>query len=569
MIAMEDVKEKEHRHLESETLRDRRLRLMSLPAAARLSALLQSPDAEDLVADLPDQDFFYFVKELGPDDSLPLLALGRFSQLMHLFDLEWWQGDQIQPARALEWLKRLASAGEEKLLGWLYEADYELLVTLFKKAIRVVALPDDADIVEVRDQMPPNTLDDQYFWESNYPQFEEFLGRLLALVFEVHSGFYRELMTHVIWGSAVELEEDAFRFHQGRLADRAIPELAEALAIYRSITPGEILREGGAKTALRSTDEPSRGPSLALTLLPGEDLLGQALRQIKDPEILDALLLELAALGNKVVVADRLPGDEPESLRHAMNKVSACVNLGLLRLTGGDLAASLRVLGEVFLEELFRLGHSQTIPVRNRAERLVKRGWLAEWKAGPGCLDGVWEEALEFLLERTPRILRPLLGRHEAPREDFIRTRRDLAQAGWVVEVLEALGVLLGHLQIAPGALDTHRLWSQGQIRRVEDLTIGVLIFTGAAQLASSGVWRMEPLAVDAWAGIFPLVQPSSLHAVIRDVAARTPADERQKKRMWAYLDWLMREYAEEMQAFSSRNVPDPRLVRHFVFSQQ
>ena len=50
--------------------------LMALPAGKRLEAILARPDAAAVVAALPVQDFFFSVKELGPDDAWPLLALG-------------------------------------------------------------------------------------------------------------------------------------------------------------------------------------------------------------------------------------------------------------------------------------------------------------------------------------------------------------------------------------------------------------------------------------------------------------------------------------------------------------
>ena len=151
--------------------------LMGLPPKKRLEVVLSRTDAEAVVAALPVQDFFFFVKEIGPDDAAPLLALGQVEQVIHLFDLEWWDKDQIQPAKSLQWLQRLASASEEKLLGWLYQADFELLVALFKKWIRVELTPEDIDPLEATDQLPRNTLDDQFYWETQYLQFEDFLSQ--------------------------------------------------------------------------------------------------------------------------------------------------------------------------------------------------------------------------------------------------------------------------------------------------------------------------------------------------------------------------------------------------------
>jgi len=258
----------EIRDLAALTPRELSQYLMRLPAKERLAALLARTDAEAVVAALPVQDFFFFVKEIGPDDATPLLALGQTEQLIHLFDLEWFDKDYVHPAKALQWLERLASASEEKLLAWLYHADFELLVSLFKKWIMVALTPEDIDPLEAREQLPKHTLDDQYFWETRYLQFEDFIRRLLNLLFDVHPGFYRELLNHVIWASENEFEEDASRFRRARLEDQAIPDFYNAAEIYRALSPKQI---GHGKGVAAPDPDTAPTPSFALAMLPEDD----------------------------------------------------------------------------------------------------------------------------------------------------------------------------------------------------------------------------------------------------------------------------------------------------------
>ncbi|MGA7878381.1 MAG: DUF6178 family protein, partial [Desulfoferrobacter sp.] len=128
--------------------------LMRIPAKKRLEMILQREDAEQVVAALAEQDFYFSVKEIGPEDALALLGMARVEQLNHIFDLEWWHKDQLQATKAVDWLDRLARANEDKLLEWLYHADFELLVTLFKRWLRVVDAPEDVDLIESIDQLP-------------------------------------------------------------------------------------------------------------------------------------------------------------------------------------------------------------------------------------------------------------------------------------------------------------------------------------------------------------------------------------------------------------------------------
>lgn len=541
------------------------LRLMGLPAKKRLEAVLSRPDAAAVVAELPVQDFFFFVKELGADDALPILALGKVEQLVHLFDLEWWEKDCIQPAKALQWLERLAMASEEKLLAWLYHADFELLTVLFGKWLRVVVAPEDIDLLEASEELPKHTLDDQYFWETQFLQFEDFLGRLLSLLFEVHSGFYRELMNHVIWVSEAEMEEDAYRFSRGRLEDQAIPDFYDALQIYSAIRPGEI--EPGKDAVVRMS-APASTPSFALALLPGEELLNQALSGIEDAEKIDTLRLELAALANKVILADQLALDEPRALHWAIEKVAAYVNLGLDLMSHGSLAKAVKILEEVFLEYLFRLAHTQLVKLKASLRELIDRGWPAGWPTGLKCLDADWLEAAELLLQKTPRLFRPVSGPDSSRTEGFFKTRRDLAQAGHLVDVLHALGPLLGSLSTQPAELQ-EKLWQEGQIRRIEDLTLGILIWTAAAQFQIHGTWEVAPLNMNRWAEEFGLLQPAVIEKSIRAWVERIMPDAPQRELIKTYLEPLFQEYAQEMLPFTPDKPPDPRLVRFFMFEEE
>lgn len=547
------------------THRELSRQLMGLPARKRLEAVLSRPDAAEVVAAFPVQDFFFFVKEIGPDDALPILALGQVEQLVHLFDLEWWEKDRVQPAKALQWLERLAAASEEKLLAWLYHADFELLTTLFGKWLRVVVAPEDVDLLEGGEQLPKHTLDDQYFWETRYLQFEDFLRRVLSLLFEVNYGFYRELMNHLIWIPGAEIEEEAYRFTQARLEDHAIPGFYDALEIYRTVSPGNIVLPKDA-----SALEPAAiaAPSFALALLSGDDLLNTVLAGIQDSRTMDTLRLELASLANKVVIADRLALDEPQALREAMAKVAAYVNLGLDLISRGNLPRAVKTLEEVFLEHLFRLANTRLLKLKGRLRTLLDRGWLSRWPAGLNCLEPAWLERAELLLQQTPRLMRAASDASAATREDYFRERRDLSQADHFLHIVSALGLLLDSLSVKPEEL-SEKLWQQGQIRRLEDLTLGVMVWTAAAQWRMNGAWQVEPIPVTQWAEGFARLQPEAMEEAIGLWVVGIMKDVEQRKLVEAYLRPLFEEYAQEMLPFAPDHPPDPRLVKFFMFQPQ
>jgi hypothetical protein len=540
-------------------------RLMDLPAKQRLDAILSRTDSAALVAAFPEQDFYLSVMELGPDNSLQLLALAQVPQLMLVSDLQWWHKDQILPGKALEWLERLSRASEQNLLKWFYEADFVLLVSLFKKWLRVEVIPEDADLLEIRDEFPPHTLDDQYFWESSYPQYEDLLRRILGFLFETNYGFYKELMNHIVWVGDPEMEEEAFRFRRARLEDLAIPDFYDALEIYRAIRSEDILTQNKI-TLAQGRPSGESPPCFALALLSGGNLLDRSLSRLKDSPWRATLQLELAALANKVVVADEHVPEESESLRQAVDKVAAMVNLGLdLRAAGSEDSAVL-TLEQVFLEHLFRLGHTRVASLRGSLQRLCRSGWLAEWPTGIACLDDPWKEAVELLMAKTPMVLRPGGEPQHAPRTDLIRNRQDLFLAGQTVATISALNRLSEGLRTDVESLASS-LWQGGQARQSADVTLGRLLWTAAANQLWRGRWQIQLLTVGLWNDAYPHLAPKSVEETIGIWLKEQIPDDTQRSPVLVYLQPLLRAYREEIAVVGPEGIPDPRYVTFFLFS--
>ncbi len=552
--------------LESLQARDRETLLMQLPVAERLDAILSCKDSEAVVASMPPEDFWITVMEIGPSDALPLLALAQVEQLNLVFDVEWWRKADLRPAKALEWLERLETASTRKLLEWLHHADFELLVSLFKKWMRVALIDEDRDPVEARELLPPNTLDDQYYWEALYPQYEPLLERILRLLFEVNQGFYRELLNHVIWGLEAEIEEDAYRFHRGRLEDCAIPDYYDALTIYAAPRA----RDGRSPRArVILADEEKPAPAFALTLASQEDFFHRVLEEVRDPSLLDSLRLELASLANKVLVADQLEPDRPDALHLAVRKAASWISLGLERISSGDVGRAARCLADVYLEDLFRHGHEAVIRVQRMLRRLVREGWIAQWPGGMNLLDAPWLQAAEYLLGRTPRLPTALGRPLQDPTEGLISTRSELARAERLVETIRGGRDLFNTLGVDAGRAHGWRLWQGGRVSALEDVTLGSLVWTAAVRAMEAGEWTVEPLELDLWRERFPGLEPNQLGVRIRAWVRGSLQDAARRESAMAYLEPLFRAYEEEVGSFVGKDPPDPALLGFFLFADE
>ncbi len=540
--------------------------LMSLPAKRRLRQIVERPDAQSVVAALDVNDFFHTVQEIGPDDSLPLLALASLDQMNHLFDIEWWRKETVEPAKALTWIERLRKASESKLLEWLSNVDFELLVCLFKRWIALDIAPEDIDLVEAAEALPPMTIDDVYFWESRYPQYDDLITHLLNMLFETNYGFFKELMNSVLYTSTPEVEESAYHFHRARLEDHAIPDFYDALEIYRSIEADEF----ALKKVSRKVDQDQPVPSFALALLPEGDLFARVASRIEDPGLVEILHVEMASLANKVIVADQLSPDNAEALRRAVEKALAYVNLGLELRSGANIEKATEILSDNFLEHLFRFAQAEVAKIRGRLQAIVQSGWLNQRAAGIKCLDAEWFDAAEELLARTPRILRSKPGGSGSgapPAFDFFRTPQDLARGGHIVNTITCAGDLYQLLSAHTKELG-QRLWTEGLVQAPEDITLGVMVLTAAANSLISGKWRVEPLSRVAWPEVFPLLQPPAIDRAVTDWIQRSVPDKERESFAQAYLAPILRDYDFEMRSFSGQNPPQMQLVKFFMFNE-
>src|SRR5262245_42324583 len=108
----------------------------------RIELLLGQRDPAAAVAELPVQDLYYLVKEVGPADVHELLALATPEQYQGFLDLDAWDGEHLSAPETRPWLEALLAAGPEKLTQVVRGLDPELAALLLARHIRVY------DIVE-------------------------------------------------------------------------------------------------------------------------------------------------------------------------------------------------------------------------------------------------------------------------------------------------------------------------------------------------------------------------------------------------------------------------------------
>jgi len=379
---------------------ERRVRqVLELDPSARLRAILDDPKAGAVVKAMPPQELLLTIKQVGEHDAIPLIELASPKQLIFLTDIEWWIGDTLDPDRILHWMELLLECGEKKVIEWLRNVDAELLVTLLRKFL-VVTKPDKDTQPEILvDSLPPITFDGVYHLNFFNEDAYRILSKVMALFVIERRDLYWRILEGIIWESGPETQELATRLRNGRLRDIGIPDMDEALEIYRYLDERRFWNLPPKDRPARLGDE-DIAPRYTLAPLSGERIyLISAMAIIEETEVLDGLFQELAHLVNRVLVADHEDMADASAVIRAAQKIRATVSMGLEILSSGDVVRAVEILRSRWLLYVFQVGYSRALKLSRLAHKMERKGLLSKIPEAVELLD----EPLKQLFDGVKR----------------------------------------------------------------------------------------------------------------------------------------------------------------------
>lgn len=257
-----------------------------------LERILGDPDPRKVVEALPAGDFFWLVKKIGDDDCLPVLELATPDQWQYLLDLEIWDRDEINPAEALAWLRRLFEANRPRTVEWLLDEGSALLYHVFQTSLEVLVREEDDKEFEIPEGF--FTHDGVLYLQARDAEAEPFLRELTGAIAAASLAAYQTLMSSLAGTVPSEMEEGMYRMRTVRLAESGFLPFGEAVAIYSPLSPDQ-LKRGGRPDAV---DVPAAGePEALIPFLPLHEggqtgSLREAIARISDPPVLDRLRLD-------------------------------------------------------------------------------------------------------------------------------------------------------------------------------------------------------------------------------------------------------------------------------------
>lgn len=364
----------------------------------KADAILSEPDAAQLVPTLPMQDLYYAIKEVGLADAQELVALASPEQIRGFVDLDVWERDRIDESRVAAWMETLVDAGYDKLGQAIEGLDSEVVALWLQRQATVYDLTIEQPPEEPEGHYYPTP--DRFFLLDIRTAGEEgkALERALDWIYRYDLELGRKVIMSAKWELPSDLEEHAYRWRAGRMADLGYVDFYEALSVYHFIDPASVKLDEHTRVPA-PPDTPTELPAVLAGSLDEAGFFGKALATLTSEAEVTRLSQSLVLLVNKVMAADRVEPGDTEAGKLALGRAVSYLGIGLESLARGDVQRAGAALGSVALERLFRLGVSLTLQLKTLGDALVKSG------LDPIALDAPWDEVLRAL--RQPRPLFP------------------------------------------------------------------------------------------------------------------------------------------------------------------
>ena len=450
--------------------------IMAAPVSKALETILDYPQPAALVHAFPEQDFHLLVREIGINDALILLKLASNRQWEYLLDVEVWARDRIDLEALSRWAHLLMSVDSRRLVDWASSEKWRLFECLFHKEIDVVILeenddPSDLDenfftidgtfYVRLRPLSQDLAIDDQEAMEVFLKNRQQFVRAFLTRLAENNFPRYQTFLLESAGLLLAEQEEETYRLRNVRLAEKGFLPFDEAVGVYQHLD----LYDLKARDKRSPTDQQGEGlktPHFVHSVPVGAALWAQAVTLLDDDLLRQSVAQEMAALVNQLVMADQQKIQSRDDLKQVMDKANGYVQIALERLAqkeGVDENHPVhmrRYISQYALHDLFRLGFSQVLQIKWRADKWRLKAWFRTQKLPLSFWDQQWMGTLGGLLLKKPRYFS---NRPDALYTEF-GTMDEVMEVQSILEQVMAMDRLFSHLKLpAKGPRSTLLIW--------------------------------------------------------------------------------------------------------------
>jgi len=374
------------------SLQEKRQQLMGLDPKEVMERILDDPQPVALVHSFPEQDFYFLIHDIGPEDAGPLLSLASNRQWDHIVDLESWQRDQVDIHAVSRWLDLLLEADPKRFINWFLKEKLEFVEFYLYKNIEVRVREHDQDPSEFGKEF--FSLDDTFYIrfidepadsgenQPNDEQRKKFITRLIENLADLDLSTFQGVLleaTHVI---SAETEEDCYRWRNVRLAEKGFLPFDEAIGIYQPVKPQDLSKQRAK--FMPPAEDPSSllpVPQSPIRMLTEDNHFTRALTAIDAVNVLNHIQAEFANLCNQIIVADHKTIREREQLRDIVKKACGFLSIGLERLSKDlekvDPKQAAAMITRHQLAQIFRVGFGEALKLKWQVEKWLDQCWFA------------------------------------------------------------------------------------------------------------------------------------------------------------------------------------------------
>ncbi|MBW2250119.1 MAG: hypothetical protein JRF60_05695 [Deltaproteobacteria bacterium] len=377
-----------------------RREILSLPPEKALERILDAHQPAALVHSIPEEDFYFLIHDIGHHDSLPLLSLASNKQWEYMVDLQVWKKDRLEIESITKWLDLLFKADPARLIKWLIIEKTQFLEFYLLNNIELR--------IREHDQDPSDfgkgffTVDDTYYIrviedpaeqisdisesDTQPKRFhKEFLVKFLKSIAAYDHVKYQQILHEVLSIIPAEVEEEAFRMRNVRLAEKGFLPFDEAIGIYQPLSPKN-LKSRSAKSFIKGEGKELLlpVPFFPADMLKEDNLFTRSLARIESDDILQQIQAEFAFLCNQVITADHKKISDKKELGDIVKKACGYISIGLERITKKERGISSNLRGDhcaLFLKKhplssVFRVGYGLALKLKWRAEKWLDKCWF-------------------------------------------------------------------------------------------------------------------------------------------------------------------------------------------------
>lgn len=450
-----------------ENLARQRKHILSLPSEKALNSILNSAQSPALVHSFSEEDFYFLIHDIGLEDSHPLLYLASDKQWEYIVDIEVWGKDRIELESLTRWFDLLFKVDPNRFIKWSLDQQTEFMEYYLFKNIEVKVREFDQDPSELGDAF--FTFDDIFYIRFIDEPFEDVPeGDESRETYKKHrdaflSKFFKTLADHdhIIYQNVLlkssrvipaEVEEQAYRLRNVRLAEKGFLPYEEAVGIYQAMKVDD-LKKQAFKFISKDPDRKLFFPvPLAhVGILEKENYFTAALKRIEMDEALEQIQTEFAGLCNQIVSADQKTIRERNELKGIVEKACGYLNIGLEKLTEEtgqrDTNRCAALIQNYPLSSIFRVGFGLALDLKWRAERWLKKSWFDS----KGLLLSFWGEERMGVLGGL-LIKKPLFYDNYRTGElyrEFI-SMNDIEETGNILDEIIAFDELFSLISIPP-----------------------------------------------------------------------------------------------------------------------